>query len=78
MSKEHKASIDGDQWAQCVQQRGWLWNGACGEPSATLILAHGAVKRVLIIGGGDGGMLREVTKHIGIEHITMVDRKSVV
>ena len=37
-----KAGIDGDQWAQCVQQRGWLWNGACGEPSATLILAHGA------------------------------------
>ena len=29
--------------------------------------------RVLIIGGGDGGMLREVTKHIGIEHITMVE-----
>jgi spermidine synthase len=37
------------------------------------ILAHGAVKRVLIIGGGDGGMLREVTKHVGIEHITMVE-----
>jgi len=37
------------------------------------ILAHGAAKRVLIIGGGDGGMLREVTKHAGIEHITMVE-----
>ena len=37
------------------------------------ILAHGTVKRVLIIGGGDGGMLREVTKHRGIEHITMVE-----
>ena len=38
--------IDGDQWAQCVQDRGWLWNAASGavktaEP-ATLILAHGA------------------------------------
>ena len=38
--------IDGDQWAQCVQDRGWLWNAAGGavktaEP-ATLILAHGA------------------------------------
>lgn len=38
--------IDGDQWAQCVQDRGWLWNAAggavkTGEP-ATLILAHGA------------------------------------
>ncbi len=27
------------------------------------ILAHGAAKRVLIIGGGDGGMAREVLKH---------------
>jgi len=28
---------------------------------------------VLIIGGGDGGMLREVAKHRGVEHITMVE-----
>ncbi|MDF3867948.1 polyamine aminopropyltransferase [Pseudomonas denitrificans (nom. rej.)] len=37
------------------------------------ILAHGAAKRVLIIGGGDGGMLREVSKHASVEHITMVE-----
>ncbi|MBO3275626.1 polyamine aminopropyltransferase [Pseudomonas schmalbachii] len=37
------------------------------------ILAHGAAKRVLIVGGGDGGMLREVAKHAGVEHITMVE-----
>ncbi|WP_024696045.1 polyamine aminopropyltransferase [Pseudomonas syringae] len=37
------------------------------------ILAHGAAKRVLIIGGGDGGMLREVAKHSTVEHITMVE-----
>lgn len=37
------------------------------------ILAHGDVKRVLIIGGGDGGMLREVVKHKQIESITMVE-----
>lgn len=37
------------------------------------ILAHGQVKRVLIIGGGDGGMLREVVKHKHIEKITMVE-----
>ncbi|MGJ7516598.1 polyamine aminopropyltransferase [Pseudomonas baetica] len=37
------------------------------------ILAHGAAKRVLIIGGGDGGMLREVAKHRSVEHITMVE-----
>ena len=37
------------------------------------LLAHGAAKRVLIIGGGDGAMLREVSRHKGIEHITMVE-----
>lgn len=42
MDKEHKASIDGDQWAQCVAEHGWLWDAASGASSATLILAHGA------------------------------------
>lgn len=43
------------------------------------ILAHGLVRRVLIIGGGDGGMLREVAKHRDVESITMagVDGKLV-
>lgn len=42
------------------------------------ILAHGHVKNVLIIGGGDGGMLREVVKHKNIEKITMVEIDSSV
>lgn len=37
------------------------------------LFAHGKVKDVLIIGGGDGGMLREVCKHSTIEHITQVE-----
>ncbi|ARE39136.1 Spermidine synthase [Rhodovulum sp. P5] len=37
------------------------------------ILAHGAARRVLIIGGGDGGMAREVLRHHGIAHVTMVE-----
>ncbi len=45
MGKRHKASIDGNQWAQRVQERGWLWDaaahGASGD-AVTLILAHGA------------------------------------
>ncbi|MCP1500780.1 putative alpha/beta-hydrolase family hydrolase [Pseudomonas migulae] len=42
MDKEHKASIDGDQWAQCVAEHGWVWTVAATPSSATLILAHGA------------------------------------
>ncbi|ENA29587.1 spermidine synthase 1 [Pseudomonas sp. HPB0071] len=37
------------------------------------LFAHGQAKRVLIIGGGDGGILREVAKHKSVEHITMVE-----
>ena len=37
------------------------------------ILAHGAAKKVLIIGGGDGGMAREVLRHKTVEHVTMVE-----
>ncbi|RVV99556.1 polyamine aminopropyltransferase [Mesobaculum littorinae] len=37
------------------------------------ILAHGAARRVLIIGGGDGGMAKEVLKHDSVSHVTMVE-----
>lgn len=37
------------------------------------ILAHGAASNVLIIGGGDGGMLEEVLKHRSIDAVTMVE-----
>jgi spermidine synthase len=37
------------------------------------ILAHGAARKVLIIGGGDGGVLREVLWHKGVEKVTMVE-----
>ncbi len=37
------------------------------------ILAHGAVHSVLIIGGGDGGMLKQVVKHRAIARIVQVE-----
>lgn len=37
------------------------------------IYAHGAVRKVLIIGGGDGGVLEEALKHSSIEKVTMVE-----
>lgn len=37
------------------------------------LFAHGNAKRVLIIGGGDGGILREVCKHNTVEHVTQVE-----
>ncbi len=34
---------------------------------------HPAVKRVLVIGAGDGGVIRELTRYENIEHIDMVE-----
>lgn len=36
-------------------------------------LAHGAAKDVLIVGGGDGGIAREVLRHSSVEALTMVE-----
>lgn len=37
------------------------------------IYAHGAVHRVCVVGGGDGGMLREILKHQSIERAVLVE-----
>ena len=37
------------------------------------LLAHGAAKNVLIIGAGDGGVLRRVLQHKGVERAVMVE-----
>ena len=37
------------------------------------LLAHGAARRVLIIGAGDGGVLRRVLMHANVERAAMVE-----
>jgi len=37
------------------------------------LMAHGAARDVLIIGGGDGGALEEVLKHRGVARVTMIE-----
>ena len=37
------------------------------------LFAHGVARRVLIIGGGDGGVLREVLRHRTVERATLVE-----
>jgi spermidine synthase len=39
----------------------------------TPIIAHGKAKKVLIIGGGDGGILREALRHKSVQKVTMVE-----
>ncbi len=37
------------------------------------MIQHGAARRVLIIGAGDGGVLRRVLQHAGVERAVMVE-----
>ena len=37
------------------------------------LAAHGAPKRVLVLGGGDGLAVREVLKHPGVQQVTLVE-----
>ena len=37
------------------------------------LFAHGRAKKVLIIGGGDGGVLRETLKHENLESVTLCE-----
>jgi len=37
------------------------------------LMAHGSPKKVLVIGGGDGGVLREIARHSSVEEITICE-----
>lgn len=42
------------------------------------LFAHGQAQNVLIVGGGDGGMLREVIRHPEVRQVTQVEIDSAV
>jgi spermidine synthase len=37
------------------------------------LASHPSPKKVLVIGGGDGGVVREVLKHEGVEEVVLCD-----
>ncbi|MDY6786378.1 MAG: polyamine aminopropyltransferase [Cyanobacteriota bacterium] len=59
-----------DNMVMCTEKDEAHYHEAIAHPA---ILAHGAVKRVLVIGGGDGGTIREIFKHPEVEQVTMVE-----
>ncbi|MCD9115406.1 alpha/beta family hydrolase [Pseudomonas bijieensis] len=69
MDKQHKASIDGDQWVRCVEEHGWLWTAA--QPGvratpATLILAHGAGAPM------DSGFMEEMAARLAAHGVNVL------
>ena len=37
------------------------------------LFAHGEAEQVLVVGGGDGGMVREVLRHASVKKVVLVE-----
>lgn len=59
-----------DSMVMCTERDEAHYHEMIAHPT---MLAHKNVKNVLVIGGGDGGTIREVLKHQGVEKVTMVE-----
>jgi len=59
-----------DSVVQTTESDEFIYHEMMAHPP---LLAHGAARRVLIIGGGDGGMAEEVLKHESVASVTMVE-----
>lgn len=59
-----------DRALQTTERDEFIYHEMLAHPA---LFAHGRARRVLIIGGGDGGTLREVLKHRTVEAATLVE-----
>ncbi len=59
-----------DNMVMCTEKDEFQYHEMMTHP---VLLAHGDIRRVLVIGGGDGGVVREVLRHPQVEHVTMVE-----
>lgn len=59
-----------DNMVMCTEKDESHYHEMISHPA---ILSHGQIKKVLVIGGGDGGTIREVLRHSSIEKVTMVE-----
>ena len=64
-----------DNMVMCTEKDETHYHEMISHP---MMLAHGNVKNVLVIGGGDGGTIREILKHDSVEQVTMVEIDEVV
>ncbi|CCH58210.1 hypothetical protein TBLA_0A04140 [Henningerozyma blattae CBS 6284] len=55
---------------QCTERDEFAYQEMIAHVS---LYSHERPKRVLVIGGGDGGVLREVVKHHSVESVTLVE-----
>ena len=59
-----------DSMVMCTERDERHYHEMISHPA---ILGHGQVRHVLVVGGGDGGTIREVLKHDSVERVVMVE-----
>jgi len=64
-----------DNMVMCTEVDEYHYHEMISHPA---MLTHGNVKNVLVIGGGDGGTVREVLRHTSVEKVTMVEIDALV
>jgi len=64
-----------DSMVMCTEKDEFIYHEMICHPA---MLLHKAAKKILVIGGGDGGTVRELLKHDSVEQITMVEIDKVV
>jgi len=76
---QHLVIFKNDQWGTVMALDGVIQTTEKDEfiyhemMTHVPMLAHGDAKKVLLIGGGDGGILREVLKHATVDSVTQVE-----
>jgi spermidine synthase len=59
-----------DDMVMTTEQDEFHYHEMISHPS---LFTHGNAKNILVIGGGDGGTVREILRHEGVEKVTMVE-----
>ncbi|WP_199617183.1 polyamine aminopropyltransferase [Paenibacillus alkalitolerans] len=76
---QHLAMIDTNEWGRMLVLDGMVMTTVRDEFVYHEMVAHPALvthpdpKRVLVVGGGDGGVIREVLKHPKVEKAVLVE-----
>ena len=76
---QHIAVFENERFGRLFALNGFIQLSTADEFIYHEMVSHvplfefGAAKRVLVIGGGDGGVIREVLRHEGVETVTLVE-----
>ncbi|HLO04942.1 MAG TPA: polyamine aminopropyltransferase [Symbiobacteriaceae bacterium] len=71
--------VETEQWGKLLALDGFFQTNDVDEfvyhemGAHVPLFTHPNPKRVLVVGGGDGGMVREVVKHASVEHVDLVE-----